>query len=671
MDNEYYPRLFEPLDLGFTILKNRVIMGSMHTGLEDAIQGHKKLAAFYRERARASVALIVTGGISPNFRGRLALTSSQLSYRWQLAKHRFVTETVHQEESKICMQILHAGRYAMHPFAVSPSPLKAPISPILPKALTLKQIDNTITDFVTTAELAKVAGYDGVEIMGSEGYLINQFICQHTNQRNDHWGGDYRNRIRFPLEIVRRTRSAVGEDFILIFRLSMLDLLQQGSSWEEVVMLAKELEKSGVTLINTGIGWHEVRIPTIASMVPRAAFSWVTQKLKHAIDVPLVTSNRINTPEVVEDLLTRGHADMVSMARPFLADPEFIRKASLGRASQINTCIACNQGCLDHVFKKQRASCLVNPRACYETELTYHPALSPKKIVVVGLGPAGMACAGIAAERGHHVIAFDAGQCGGQLNLAVRIPGKDEFKETIRYFLNQMQNNNVELYLGEHADLDQLKLLDADTYVVATGVTPRLPDIKGINHSKVVLYPDVIAGKVKLGDTIAIIGAGGIGFDVATLLVSQQPDPDSWYREWSIDRTYKHRGGLLPRRHGIPRDRKVILLQRSAGKMGRSLGKTTGWIHRLALRQSGVEMIAGIEYLHIDDAGLHIKNKGVQHVISAEHIVICTGQLSEASLVDGLTNLGRPVHVIGGALNAKGIDAEIAIRQGAELAASL
>jgi 2,4-dienoyl-CoA reductase (NADPH2) len=584
MKNEYFPRLLQPLELGFTTLKNRVVMGSMHTGLEDMRGGYRKLAAFYRERARGGVGLIVTGGVSPNLRGRLALSSSQLSFRWQLSGHRHITKTVHEEGSKICMQILHAGRYAMHVFAVAPSAIRAPISPITPKALSEKQIERTINAFVKTAKLAKEAGYDGVEIMGSEGYLINQFICVRSNQRSDDWGGEFQKRIRFPLEIVRRIRIEVGSDWILVFRLSMLDLLHEGSSWQEVVMLARELEKAGVTLINTGIGWHEVRIPTIAAVVPRGAFTWVTGKLKNSVSIPLITSNRINTPELAEDILEQGRADMISMARPFLADAEFVNKASQGQSSQINTCIACNQGCLDRVFKKQRATCLVNPRACYETELEYTPTETPKKIVVIGLGPAGMSCASIAALRGHKVIAYDAEQCGGQLNLAVRIPGKEEFNETIRYFSNRMKEMGVEVRLGNKVSADDLKNMDADDFVIATGVLPRVPDIKGIKHNKVLLYTDVISGKVSVGNSVAIIGAGGIGFDVATMLVHDEQQQDQqesqWTQEWGIDSKYEHRGGLLPEQSLTRSKRKVIMLQRSKGKMGATLGKTTGWIHR-------------------------------------------------------------------------------------------
>lgn len=670
MKKEHFPRLLQPLNLGFTTLKNRVVMGSMHTGLEDKWGGHRKLAAFYRERAKGGVALIVTGGVSPNFQGRLALSASQLSHRWQLSGHRYVTGVVHEAGSKICLQILHAGRYAAHPFAVAPSAIRAPISPITPGALSAKRVERTIDAFVNTAILAKEAGYDGVEIMGSEGYLINQFICLCSNQRSDDWGGNYQNRIRFPLEIVRRIREAVGNEWILIFRLSMLDLLEQGSSWEEVVVLAQELEKAGVTLINTGIGWHEVRIPTIAAVVPRGAFTWITAKLKNSVNLPLITSNRINTPELAEDILEQGRADMVSMARPFLADAEFVDKASRGESARINTCIACNQGCLDRVFKKQRATCMVNPRACYETELIYTRTKAPKKIVVVGLGPAGMSCASVAAQRGHSVVAYDAQECGGQLNLAVRIPGKEEFNETMRYFFNHMKEEGVELHPGTKVSADDLKNMDADIFVIATGVSPRLPDIAGIDHHKVSIYKDVISDRVVIGKSVAIIGAGGIGFDVATRLVQGDQSNSQWNQAWGIDQAYEHRGGILPEPSMTCPERKIIMLQRSKAKMGAMLGKTTGWVHRLSLRKAGVEMLSGVEYQHIDDAGLHIIKDRQLRTIDVDNIVICAGQLSENSLVKALGS-GKSVHVIGGAYQAKELDAESAIRQGAELAATL
>jgi 2,4-dienoyl-CoA reductase (NADPH2) len=671
MSNKYYPRLLEPLDLGFTTLKNRVLMGSMHTGLEDVHGGYKKLAAFYEERARGGVGLIVTGGISPTFRGRLALSASQLSWPWQLSGHRHVTRAVHGADSKICLQILHAGRYAMHPFAVGPSAIRAPISPITPKALSKGGIERTINAFVKTAKLAKRAGYDGVEVMGSEGYLINQFICEHTNHRNDSWGGSFENRARLATEIVRRIRTAVGKDWIIIFRLSMLDLLKDGSSWEEVILLAHAIERAGATLINTGIGWHEVRIPTIAMSVPRGAFTWVTHKLRESVNVPLITSNRINTPELAEEILDQGKADMVSMARPFLADAEFIKKAGSGKSSSINTCIACNQGCLDRVFKKQRATCLVNPRACYETELEYVKTQTPKKVVVIGLGPAGMACASVAAQRGHEVVVYEAEELGGQLNLAVQIPGKKEFYETMRYFRNSFEENNVTVNTGRRITSEELQQIDADVVVIATGVKPRIPEIKGINHSKVMMYKDVFEARPKIGNKVAIVGAGGIGFDVAGLLLHDEPSDKQWMHEWGIDTSYSGRGGLLKSAEASVLQRKITMLQRKQGKMGESLGKTTGWIHRLSLRKAGVEMITGVEYQCIDDAGLHILKDGRESVLDVDTVVICAGQLPENSLEQAARDNGRSVHVIGGADEARELDAERAIRQGAELAARL
>lgn len=671
MSNKYYPHLLEPLELGFTTLKNRVLMGSMHTGLEDMRGGYKKLAVFYEERARGGVGLIVTGGVSPTFRGRLALSTSQLSWPWQLSHHRVVTQAVHDAGSKICLQLLHAGRYAMHPFAVGPSAIRAPISPVTPKALSARKVERTINAFVKTAKLAKQAGYDGVEVMGSEGYLINQFICEHTNQRNDMWGGSFENRIRFATEIVRRTRAAVGKEWIIIFRLSMLDLLKDGSNWKEVVMLAQAIERAGATLINTGIGWHEVRIPTIAMSVPRGVFTWVTHKLKQSVDVPLITSNRINTPELAEQILEQGKADMVSMARPFLADAEFVKKAELGESSSINTCIACNQGCLDRVFKKQRATCLVNPRACYETELEYVKTQAPKKVVVIGLGPAGMACASIAAQRGHKVVAYEAEELGGQLNLAVQVPGKKEFYETMRYFKNSFKVNNVTVNTGSRITAKELQQMDCDVVVIATGVKPRVPEIEGINHSKVMMYKDVFGARPKVGNKVAIIGAGGIGFDVATLLLHDNYSDEQWMHEWGIDAAYTERGGLLKNAEASVLHRKITMLQRKKGKMGKSLGKTTGWIHRLSLRKAGVEMMTGVDYRRIDDAGLHIVKQGKESVLDVDTVVICAGQLPENSLERGMRDSDKQVYVIGGADEARELDAERAIRQGVELAARL
>jgi 2,4-dienoyl-CoA reductase (NADPH2) len=670
---EHYPNLFTPLDLGFTRLENRVIMGSMHTGLEDVRDGFKKLSEFYIERARGGCGLIVTGGISPDFCGQLVPLSSQLSYSWQVSKHRKLTTAVHAAGSKICMQLLHAGRYAIHPFAVAPSAIKAPISPFRPREMSARKIQRTINAYVKAALLARKAGYDGIEIMGSEGYLINQFVCTHTNRREDEWGGAFENRIRFAVEIVNRTRQAVGRDWIIIYRLSMLDLLKDGSSWEEVVQLAQAIERAGATLINTGIGWHEVRIPTIAAMVPRAAFTWVTAKLKKSVAIPLITSNRINTPEQAEQVLVNAEADMVSMARPFLADPQFINKAKNDQASRINTCIACNQGCLDRVFRKQRATCLVNPRACYEAELQFNKTKIPKKIIVIGLGPAGMAFATVAAQRGHIVTAYDISDIGGQLKLAVKIPGKQEFNETLRYFRHALEDNGVVLRLGQTLSTREIRSMECDAVVVATGVKPRMPDIDGINHSKVVSYIDVISGKIVPGKCVAIIGAGGIGFDVASLLVHQgEPqDKEHWLHRWGVDTEYNNRGGLLPQAEISTAQRKIYLLQRKQSKMGATLGKTTGWIHRISMKNAGVDMLNGVKYQRIDDRGLHISHNGDSRVLDVDHIILCAGQKPNRMLVDGLEGSGMLVHVIGGADKAVELDAERAIRQGMELATKI
>jgi 2,4-dienoyl-CoA reductase (NADPH2) len=669
----HYPHLFAPLELGFTRLPNRVLMGSMHTGLEDVRGGYEKLGAFYAERAAAGVGLIVTGGVSPTFRGRLALNASQLSYRWQLGKHKNLTKTVHAVGGRLCLQLLHAGRYAMHPFALAPSAIKAPISPFTPHAMSARQIENTIAAYVHSAELAHEAGYDGVEIMGSEGYLINEFLCRHSNQRSDAWGGDFARRSRFALEIVQRTRERVGEDFILIYRLSLLDLLPDGSDWSEVEQLARGIEQAGASMINSGFGWHEVRIPTIAASVPRAAFTFASARLKHCLKIPLITSNRINTPEVAEQVLRSGQADMVSMARPFLADSEFMRKAVQGKAEMINTCIACNQGCLDRVFRQQRATCLVNPRACYETEINYTPVTQAKHIVVVGLGAAGMACASIAAERGHRVTAFEADKIGGQLNLACKIPGKDEYKETLRYFENRLRETGIELRLGEAVTTEQLLALNADDYVIATGVRPRIPEIEGIDHPKVCLYADAIAHPDSIGNTVAIIGAGGIGFDVATLLAHPaQPDRrEQWYVQWGIDVSENSAHALLDKEAANKAARKIYLCQRSSEKPGKDLGKTTGWIHRLSLRRAGVVMLNAVHYQRIDDAGLHIIKNGTPAVLPVDSVVICAGQLPNNQLATQLQDSGKTVHVIGGADKAVELDAERAIRQAAMLAQHL
>ena len=669
-----YPTLLTPLDLGFTQLKNRVLMGSMHTGLEEEKGGFDKLAAFYAERARGGVALIVTGGIAPNLRGRLVPHGSQLSFPWQVAKHKKVTGAVHQEGGKIALQILHAGRYAYHPFSLAPSAIRAPISPFKPRAMSERQIRGTIRDFASTAALAKAAGYDGVEVMGSEGYLINQFICERTNQRSDGWGGSSENRMRFPLEIVRAIRERVGTDFIIIFRLSMLDLVEKGSSLEEVIALGKALEQAGVSLINTGIGWHEARIPTIATSVPRGAFSWVTAELKKHLTVPLITTNRINTPEVAERILAQGEADMVSMARPFLADPEFVIKAAENRADEINTCIACNQACLDHVFKQKRASCLVNPRACFETELTFGRVPQPKKLAVVGAGPAGLAFACYAAERGHQVSLFDqAPTIGGQFNFAKQIPGKEEFHETLRYFARRLEKCGVELYLGQRQSAESLLGGGFDEVILATGIRPRTPNIPGIEHPKVLNYLDVLRDGKPVGQKVAVIGAGGIGFDVAEFLVEKKAEGsadhhrDHWLREWGIDKSLGERGGLIKPEIDAP-ERQIWLLQRKESKVGDGLGKTTGWIHRTVLKNRKVQMLSGVQYLRIDDEGLHIQVGETRQCLPVDQVIICAGQEPLRELQAGLQAAGKPVHIIGGADVAAELDAKRAIRQGAELA---
>ncbi|MEU2108683.1 FAD-dependent oxidoreductase [Streptomyces sp. NPDC059544] len=668
-----YPHLLSPLDLGFTTLPNRVLMGSMHIGLEEAENGFERMAAFYAERARGGVGLIVTGGISPNDAGRPYDGGARLTTEEEAAQHRTVTDAVHAAGGRIAMQILHFGRYAYHPQLVAPSALQAPISPFVPHALTDEEVEQTVEDYVRAAALAKSAGYDGVEIMGSEGYLINEFIASATNHRDDRWGGSYENRTRFPREIVRRTRERVGDDFIIVYRLSMLDLVPGGSSLDEVVALAKEIEAAGATIINTGIGWHEARIPTIATSVPRGAYTWVTQKLMGAVSVPLVTSNRINTPEVAEQLLAEGRADMVSMARPFLADPEFVAKARAGRAETINTCIGCNQACLDHTFSGRITSCLVNPRACHETELVLSPTRLRKRLAVVGAGPAGLAFSVSAAERGHDVTLFDAAdEIGGQLNIAKRVPGKEEFEETLRYFRTQLELRGVEVRLGTFVTPDLLT--GYDEIVVATGVTPRTPVIEGVDHPSVVSYLDVLRDGAEVGERVAVLGAGGIGFDVAEFLTDggegASLDPETYFRQWGVDTGYAERGGLrAPERPRPPRT--VHLLQRKTSKVGAGLGKTTGWIHRTELKHRGVTMVAGAAYDRIDDEGLHITVDGTARTIPVDTVVLCTGQEPRRDLYEELTAAGRTVHLIGGADVAAELDAKRAIDQGTRLAAAL
>jgi 2,4-dienoyl-CoA reductase (NADPH2) len=673
-----YPNLLRPLDLGFTQLRNRTLMGSMHTGLEEAKGGFEKMATYFAERARGGVGLIVTGGVAPNFAGRVGPFSAQLSFPWQVRNHRKVTEAVHREGGKIALQILHAGRYAFHPLAVAPSRLKAPISPFSPWALTQFGIRKTIRDFARCAELARQAGYDGVEIMGSEGYLLNQFLAARTNRRTDEWGGEYSRRMRLPVEVVRAVRERVGPDFIIIFRLSMLDLVEGGSTWEEIVQLGKAIEAAGATLINTGIGWHEARVPTIATLVPRGAFSWVTQRMKQELRIPLITTNRINTPEVAEGILARGEADMVSMARPFLADPEFVVKAAGGRADEINTCIGCNQACLDHIFQGKLASCLVNPRAARETELTVSRAGVKRRIAVVGAGPAGLAFATTAAARGHSVTLYEKeDQIGGQFNLAKKVPGKEEFEETLRYFRKQLQLTGVQVHLSTPATVERLLGEKYDAIVLASGVTPRIPALEGIRHPKAVTYLEVLQGRVIPGKKVAIMGAGGIGFDVAEYLVHDPAHSTSLSTEeflayWGVDASLKARGGVegMKRRVHSPR-REVHLLQRKQGKPGGGLGKTTGWIHRATLKDAGVKMLGGVEYLKIDDRGLHMRVEGKEKVLEVDHVVICAGQEPLRELETGLRASGAEVHRIGGADLAQELDAKRAIDQGTRLAASL
>lgn len=668
-----YPHLFAPLDLGFATLRNRVLMGSMHTGLEDRARDFPKLAAYFAERAAGGVGLMVTGGFSPNLVGWLKPFAGKLSWPWEARKHRQITGAVHAHDAKICLQLLHAGRYAYHPLSVSASKLKAPINPFTPRALSGRGVERQIDAFATAAKLARDGGYDGVEIMGSEGYLLNQFTVARTNKRNDRWGGSVENRMRFAVEIVRRVREACGPDFILIYRLSMLDLVDGGSEWNEIVAQAQAVEAAGATIINTGIGWHEARIPTIATSVPRGAFAGVTAKLRPYVKLPLVATNRINMPDVAEAILARGGADLVSMARPLLADPQWVDKARSGKTHAINTCIACNQACLDHVFENKKASCLVNPRACAETELNYTKAAASKRIAVVGAGPAGLACATVAAERGHRVTLFDAAdEIGGQFNLAKRIPGKEEFHETLRYFRHKLQETGVETRLGERVEAASLN--DYDEVVLATGVLPRAVDFPGADHAKVVGYLDVLNRRVVPGKSVAIVGAGGIGFDVAEFLAHEGESPSldtrRWMAEWGVDDRFDTRGGLAPARPEPPA-RQIWLLQRSPGRPGARLGKTTGWIHRATLKAKGVKMLGGVEYLGVDEAGLRVRIDGSEQTLPVDQIVICAGQEPRRELLGGLQARGRPVHVIGGADVAAELDAKRAIAQGSRLAAAL
>ncbi|MBX9476814.1 NADPH-dependent 2,4-dienoyl-CoA reductase [Yersinia enterocolitica] len=670
-----YPHLLAPLDLGFTTLKNRVLMGSMHTGLEELPDGPQRLAAFYAERAAGGVGLIVTGGIAPNKKGVVYQGASVLNDATQVPHHQIVTDAVHRAGGKIALQILHAGRYSYQKQPVAPSALQAPINPFAPQELSHDEVLQTIADFAHCAQLARLAGYDGVEVMGSEGYLINQFLTARTNQRNDEWGGDFTRRMRFAVEIVRAVRAAAGPDFILIYRLSMLDLVEDGSSWDEIELLARAVEQAGATLINTGIGWHEARIPTIATMVPRAGFSWVTRKLMGKVNIPLITTNRINDPSVAEQVLTDGCADMVSMARPFLADAAFVQKAAQDRADEINTCIGCNQACLDQIFDGKLTSCLVNPRACRETEMPVLPTEAPKRLAVVGSGPAGLAFAVTAASRGHQVTLFDAAtDIGGQFNIAKQIPGKEEFYETLRYFRRQLVLHGVIQQLNTPVQPKQLA--DFDEVILACGIQPRLPAIKGIEHPKVLTYLDVLRDKKPVGERVAIIGAGGIGFDIAEYL-SQSGNPSSldshaFSHEWGIDRDLAHRGGLSPEGGQVhPSPRQIFLLQRKTSKVGEGLGKTTGWIHRTSLAMRGVKMLNSVSYESIDDEGLHIIRAEQASCLPVDTIIICAGQEPRRELHQPLLDMGKTVHLIGGADVAVELDARRAIEQGTRLALAI
>lgn len=671
----HYPHLLAPLDLGFTTLKNRVLMGSMHTGLEEHPNGSARLAAFYAERARAGVGLIVTGGISPNQHGVVHAGASIFDHENQIPHHKIITDAVHQAGGKIAMQILHTGRYSYQPQPHAPSAIQAPINPYPPIEMTEDMIQQTLSDFAQCARLAQHAGYDGVEIMGSEGYLINQFLAARTNQRDDEWGGDFMRRMHFAVECVRRVRAAVGREFIIIYRLSMLDLVEEGSDWKEIEQLAIQVEHAGATLINTGIGWHEARIPTIATMVPRAGFSWVTRRLMGKVSIPLITTNRINHPDVAEAVLADGCADMVSMARPFLADPAFVQKAASGRVDEINVCIGCNQACLDQIFEHKLTSCLVNPRACHETELVLTATEKPKRLAVVGAGPAGLAFATTAAQRGHHVTLFDAdNQIGGQFNIAKQIPGKEEFHETLRYFKRLLIIHNIQQRLGQRVEAADLS--EFDEVILATGIVPRHLDLPGSDMPHVLSYTQVLRDKLPVGKRVAIIGAGGIGFDTAEYLSqfgqSTSLNSAAFAEEWGIDLQLKQRGGLAKDgMHPTHSPRKIYLLQRKTSKVGEGLGKTTGWIHRVSLQKRGVIMINGAQYHHIDEHGLHLIRDGQIECLPVDNVIICAGQESQQALLAPLQNMGKTVHLIGGADVARELDARRAIDQGTRLALTI